>query len=385
MGGGARTFPGGLNKWQWKRLHEKKAREKEKLLLEQEKQIYQARIRSQIRAKVTASQNSDSGADPDQQGANYSPLSPQEHIKALADRFMKEGAEDLWNEDDGPIKAPAPQVPKRRVIGEPIDIRQLIPKNYGFAVNAVNESGNWSTSRDNSMRGRNFSSGSMGSVGLGYNLKGHCGYGNLVHSNNWLIRKRFLCYMGRSMRVGMERLCGDESGISMNLDSLMTLRSYSVDTRSNKRRKTFNFARNESSTSEDESGSEGNEVGSLNYGRVRWPRFQLSENGSNLPDSDDEDGNEESESRGKVKRMMSSAALGKHDIKIKKKVPLEFLEEEDDLSEQVEMIRQEVRNRNLEEHEVGKIEEETVYSSKRYARTQTIYTRHLICSDFSCE
>ncbi|CAH2075734.1 unnamed protein product [Thlaspi arvense] len=49
MGGGPRTFPGGLNKWQWKRLHEKKAREKEKRLLDQEKQLYQARIRSQIR------------------------------------------------------------------------------------------------------------------------------------------------------------------------------------------------------------------------------------------------------------------------------------------------------------------------------------------------
>ncbi|CAI0557144.1 unnamed protein product [Linum tenue] len=42
MGGGPRTFPGGLNKWQWKRLHEKKASEKEKRLLDQEKQLYQA-------------------------------------------------------------------------------------------------------------------------------------------------------------------------------------------------------------------------------------------------------------------------------------------------------------------------------------------------------
>ncbi|CAN1312608.1 Putative DEAD-box ATP-dependent RNA helicase 33 [Linum perenne] len=103
MGGGPRTFPGGLNKWQWKRLHEKKAREKEKRLLDQEKQLYQARIRSQIRSKLAdGGIDSSSAADA---GANYNPMTPKDHVKALADRFMKEGAEDLWNEDDGPLKS----------------------------------------------------------------------------------------------------------------------------------------------------------------------------------------------------------------------------------------------------------------------------------------
>ncbi|CAL1363286.1 unnamed protein product [Linum trigynum] len=110
MGGGPRTFPGGLNKWQWKRLHEKKASEKEKRLLDQEKQLYQARIRSSIRAKLADNPppNNDSSS------SNYNPMAPKDQIKALADRFMKEGAEDLWNEDDGPLKPTPPGSNERR-------------------------------------------------------------------------------------------------------------------------------------------------------------------------------------------------------------------------------------------------------------------------------
>ncbi|XP_010473563.1 PREDICTED: probable DEAD-box ATP-dependent RNA helicase 48 isoform X1 [Camelina sativa] len=102
MGGGPRTFPGGLNKWQWKRMHEKKAREKENKLLDQEKQLYEARIRTEIRAKMWG--NQDSGEKTAKSKQSHGPMSPKEHIKTLADRFIKAGAEDLWNEDDGPIK-----------------------------------------------------------------------------------------------------------------------------------------------------------------------------------------------------------------------------------------------------------------------------------------
>ncbi|XP_019083669.1 PREDICTED: probable DEAD-box ATP-dependent RNA helicase 48 isoform X1 [Camelina sativa] len=102
MGGGPRTFPGGLNKWQWKRMHEKKAREKENKLLDQEKQLYESRIRTEIRAKMWG--NQDSGEKTAKPKQSHGPMSPKEHIKTLADRFMKAGAEDLWNEDDGPVK-----------------------------------------------------------------------------------------------------------------------------------------------------------------------------------------------------------------------------------------------------------------------------------------
>ncbi|KAK1290976.1 putative DEAD-box ATP-dependent RNA helicase 48 [Acorus calamus] len=102
MGGGPRTFPGGVSKWQYKRMHEKRAREKEKRLLQQEKQLYEARIRSEIRSKIINA--ADDRAPPSDAG----PMSPKEHVKALADRFMKAGAEDLWNDDDGPVEGGPP-------------------------------------------------------------------------------------------------------------------------------------------------------------------------------------------------------------------------------------------------------------------------------------
>ena len=53
MGGGPRTFPGGVNKWKWKRMHEKLARDKQNRLIQQEKQLYPARIRSHIRSSLS--------------------------------------------------------------------------------------------------------------------------------------------------------------------------------------------------------------------------------------------------------------------------------------------------------------------------------------------
>ncbi|KAF3791889.1 DEAD-box ATP-dependent RNA helicase 48 [Nymphaea thermarum] len=103
MGGGPRTFPGGLNKWQWKRMHEKKAREKEKQLLQQEKQLYEARVRSQIRSQFAGSARVPARGSG---GAQFGAMTPEDHVNALADRFKKAGAEDLWNEDDGPLEDP---------------------------------------------------------------------------------------------------------------------------------------------------------------------------------------------------------------------------------------------------------------------------------------
>ncbi|KAL9246742.1 hypothetical protein vseg_020239 [Gypsophila vaccaria] len=99
MGGGPRTFPGGLNKWQWKRLHEKKAAEKERRLLADEKQVYSARLRSHIRASAVDG--------PPGPALDNPPISPREHVRALADRFVRAGAEDLWNEADGPVGSPS--------------------------------------------------------------------------------------------------------------------------------------------------------------------------------------------------------------------------------------------------------------------------------------
>ncbi|KAK9094633.1 hypothetical protein Scep_026102 [Stephania cephalantha] len=140
MGGGPRTFPGGLNKWQWKRMHEKKAKEKERRLLDQEKQIYQARIRSQIRAKLAAgSEDRDRESRTASSPSHYNPMSPKDQIKALADRFMKEGAEDLWNEDDGELES-APLRPIQRPVSArgietPMEFRTDVSDRRNLADN----------------------------------------------------------------------------------------------------------------------------------------------------------------------------------------------------------------------------------------------------------
>ncbi|KAL2517077.1 putative DEAD-box ATP-dependent RNA helicase 33 [Abeliophyllum distichum] len=172
MGGGPRTFPGGLNKWQWKRMHEKKAREKEKRLLEQEKQVYQARIRSEIRAKLANAENPGS-QKPHQNQPNYGPLSPQDHIKALADRFMKDGAEDLWNESDGPVKTSAPNRSKSQIFGEPINLQQLILKKSGLSGKNEDGVGELSGNLSGFSKGRSFST----HIVWGSNLMGICGNG----------------------------------------------------------------------------------------------------------------------------------------------------------------------------------------------------------------
>ncbi|KAH7669475.1 RNA helicase protein [Dioscorea alata] len=122
MGGGPRTFPGGLNKWQYKRMHEKMAREKERHLLHQEKQLYFARLRSEIRAKIGGKQ-----PPPSDDASGTGPMSSKDHIKALADRFMKAGAEDLWNKDDGPLFSSSQRPPTRPSDRTgPLDLRQIV-------------------------------------------------------------------------------------------------------------------------------------------------------------------------------------------------------------------------------------------------------------------
>lgn len=64
---------------------------------------------------------------------------------------------------------------------------------------------------------------------------------------------------------------------------------------------------------------------------------------------------------------MSSAALGKYDVKVKRRVPLKKFDEGDDLSEQVDYIRHELRKKNLMEKEVESGNEESLLSEKRFA------------------
>ncbi|KAK4726374.1 hypothetical protein R3W88_031291 [Solanum pinnatisectum] len=340
MGGGPRTFPGGLNKWQWKRLHEKKARDKENRLLDQEKQLYQARIRSQIRAKLTSSCEQSNLSN--EQQPNYSPVSPQDHIRGLADRFMKEGAEDLWNEDDGPVNTP--QINQQsRVISESIDLRKLrdtkfsdVPRSYSF------------------QKARHFCT----------NVRDvfveNCRTRNPACSDSWSRQSKFLMFGWR--------LVNTENRNVNNLNGFLNVRCYSVDRMNGNGLRKLDFTRNESSKSADKLRS----VGLVVKGderKEKWPRFQPKPEESTDEDDDedtevDED-EEERRSRGSVK-MMSSAALGKYDMKTKKRVPLKFVEDEDDLSLHVEAIRKEVKGRSMQKLEIEEDEKETILSSKRF-------------------
>ncbi|KAI4364893.1 hypothetical protein MLD38_020925 [Melastoma candidum] len=131
-----RCMGGGLNKWQWKRLHEKKAREKQNHLLDHEKQIYQARIRSEIRSRLSphAAESANGGAN-----VTHEAMSSKEHLRVLAYRFMKEGGEDLWNADDGPVSSSPPR--RLSWIAQPIDIRKLGADDRGSNVGDCKRSG----------------------------------------------------------------------------------------------------------------------------------------------------------------------------------------------------------------------------------------------------
>ncbi|KAG4171687.1 hypothetical protein ERO13_A12G226500v2 [Gossypium hirsutum] len=332
MGGGPRTFPGGLNKWQWKRLHEKKAKEKEKRLLDQEKQLYQARIRSQIRAKLAG--RPDPSCDPTQ----YSPMSPNDHIKALADRFMKEGAEDLWNEKDGPLNSEEQERPRSvetarnprsGLIHSPLNIKKLLSdsrrenekpsgvsnsqfiKSRSYSVQAngkfkVNESSfagiqSYFGSKDESLKrsGRN----NISQVRLGKNeTSSNQHESDSVSDNNSL--KRF----GPGGK-------GEKVSFQNNVKFI----------KSRNRMERRRFRRNESSSSDDE---------------------------SDLELEDEVEG--------------SSASLGKYDVKIKRRVPLKELEKEMDFSEQVQLLRQELEKKKLAEIEKKMGEGEPIYSKKRF-------------------
>ncbi|XAR55048.1 RNA helicase [Bertholletia excelsa] len=279
VGGGPRTFAGGVNKWHWKRLQEKKAKEKEKRLLDQEKQLYEARCRTEIRAKLAAK----SGKEPSDD-ANYAPKTTDSHIKILADRFVKVGAEGLWNQDEGPRPYVLQQALNKQSIQTPLDLRKLILESRTFH--------------------------------------------------------------------------------SINLNDSQRPRFYSARAR-NRAGSGFKFRRNESSETEDSSGPEDDLVRPSSGGPKRWPTFgSRGDDSSNDDISDDEA--KEVRAAGNMRRPLTNAALGKYDMKKTKRVPLKFLEMEDNLSEQVDAIRNEVTKRNLMKNAVEESDKDSILSEKRF-------------------
>lgn len=304
-------------------MHEKRAKEKEKRLLEQEKQLYQARVRSEIRSKLAGVHEASKNSDP---STNYSPMSPSEHIKALADRFMKEKAIDLWNEDDGPLKTPLPRpqlhggsrrfAPNGRSgsIRSPIDVKKLLTDKH-----------------DGMGKPQNMEFGKVN----GGNLK----------SRSYSVQSR------RSFRRNESSSSDDDTDYISGVDSIKPF-AHKLARSPDKNVKSRNF-------------------NSLTNDRkaVAQRKMKFWRNGSSTSDDDSEEelGNVDKNLRSwKDLKTGSSASLGKCDMKMKRRVPLKAYDEESDFAEQVEFLRHELSKKNAAEDE-GEKSEEIIFTEKRYS------------------
>nr|XP_010930360.1 probable DEAD-box ATP-dependent RNA helicase 48 [Elaeis guineensis]XP_010930361.1 probable DEAD-box ATP-dependent RNA helicase 48 [Elaeis guineensis] len=99
MGGGPRTYPGGVSKWQWKRMQAKKAKQLLKARLCRERQLYEMRKRAELKAAISELERPWEVVE---RAPNLFSVSADEQVKALADRFQRPGGFDMWNEKDGP-------------------------------------------------------------------------------------------------------------------------------------------------------------------------------------------------------------------------------------------------------------------------------------------
>ncbi|XP_052171920.1 uncharacterized protein LOC127787894 [Diospyros lotus] len=99
MGGGPRTFPGGVSKWQWKRMQAKKAKQLLKARLARERQIYEMRKRAELKAAVSELERPWEVVE---KAPKLFSVSADEQVKVLADRFQRPGGFDMWSEKDGP-------------------------------------------------------------------------------------------------------------------------------------------------------------------------------------------------------------------------------------------------------------------------------------------
>ncbi|KAK9130641.1 hypothetical protein Sjap_011128 [Stephania japonica] len=99
MGGGPRTYPGGVSKWQWKRMQAKKAKQLLKARLCRERQIYEMRKRAELKAAVSELEKPWEVVE---RAPKLFSVTADDQLKALADRFQKPGAFDMWSDRDGP-------------------------------------------------------------------------------------------------------------------------------------------------------------------------------------------------------------------------------------------------------------------------------------------
>ncbi|KAL3753744.1 hypothetical protein ACJRO7_001045 [Eucalyptus globulus] len=99
MGGGPRTFPGGVSKWQWKRMQKNKAKQLLKARLCRERQIYEMRKRAELKAAVSELERPWEAVE---KAPRLFSVGADDQLKALADRFQRPGGFDMWTDRDGP-------------------------------------------------------------------------------------------------------------------------------------------------------------------------------------------------------------------------------------------------------------------------------------------
>ncbi|KAL6574668.1 hypothetical protein OROMI_011953 [Orobanche minor] len=99
MGGGPRTYPGGVSKWEWKKMQAKKGKQLLKARLTRERQIYEMRKRAELKAAVSELERPWETVE---KPPNLFSVSADEQLKELADRFQKPEGFDMWSERDGP-------------------------------------------------------------------------------------------------------------------------------------------------------------------------------------------------------------------------------------------------------------------------------------------
>ncbi|WVZ73054.1 hypothetical protein U9M48_021408 [Paspalum notatum var. saurae] len=340
MGGGPRTFPGGLSKWQYKRMHEKLARQKQRGLLRHEKQLYLARLRSEIRASRLPAAQPPEG-----------PTTSRAHISALADRFRRPGAEDLWNADDGPLRRakrpptgipPAAKQQQQRLgsgeprggaswkdweeepaLDQPRPRREAIgPGGKGPSLAAFNPRREYRT------------------LAPWFSRWSWCP--NVCHpsvvgspcSENWPFLAGGLTKFGNGSGETALALFHQE-------------RLYSVAAR--------RFGRKWRPDSSDEDG----EAASTPKRDLRFGKFGA---------SSDEDSDSESGHAGAIRRRWSSAALRNCDMKKERRVLKSYEEENNDFAGRIRELREEIRNREVLGTERRRYESrgESLLTSKRF-------------------
>ncbi|XP_027907304.1 probable DEAD-box ATP-dependent RNA helicase 48 [Vigna unguiculata] len=115
MGGGPRTYPGGVSKWVWKRMQAKKAKQLLKARLSRERQIYEMRKRAELKAAVSELERPWEVVERAAAAPNLFSVGADEQVKVLADRFQRPGGFDMWSEKDGPVLFETPdELPSAR-------------------------------------------------------------------------------------------------------------------------------------------------------------------------------------------------------------------------------------------------------------------------------